>query len=74
MTLNDLIQSINGNETELILDKFPIENGYYEFENEKDFNDELLEKNGKHYTKMKKRIIMNLMLLLLLFIKILFIF
>jgi hypothetical protein len=54
MTLNDLIQSINGNETELILDKFPIENGYYEFENEKDFNDELLEKNGKHYTKMKK--------------------
>ena len=46
---------------------------WYAFENEKDFNDELLEKNGKHYTKMKKTY-NNEFDALLLFIKILFIF
>jgi len=54
MSLHDFIISLNGNENELILDKFPIENGYFDYENEKDLDVEIINKNGKYYTKMKK--------------------
>ena len=54
MSLHDFIISLNGNENGLILDKFPIENGYFDYENEKDLDIEIINKNGKNYTRMKK--------------------